>query len=367
MKEQDSLISGPFTHQLSSVRKTMGMVMLALLPATIFGIYEFGWPALYLFSITIISCLLAEAIGLRMSGKPVRIYLLDGSAILTGWLLALSLPPWAPWWIGILGAFIAIIIGKHVFGGLGQNLFNPAMVARVALLISFPLEMTSWVLPQPMFSPQAPGPIDSLAITFSTFFTNTINIDAITSATILGHVKTELAQGTVLSSALPEGYSNLTHAIGTVAGSMGETSTFLLLAGGLFLIFKRIISWHIPVAMMATLALLAALFNGLDPQHYPGATYHLVNGATILCAFFIATDLVTSPITLRGQVIFAIGCGALIYVIRTWAGYPEGVGFAVMLMNALTPLIDHYIKPRIFGRDSKGGPIEYDKTGNEHE
>lgn len=367
MKVQNSLISGPFTHQPSSVSKTMGLVMLALLPATIFGIYEFGWPALYLFSVTVISSLLAEAIGLRVSGKPVRIYLLDGSAILTGWLLALSLPPWAPWWIGILGAFIAIIIGKHVFGGLGQNLFNPAMVARVALLISFPLEMTTWVLPQPMFSSQAPGPLDSLSITFSTFFTNAINIDAVTSASILGHVKTELAQGTVLSSALPEAYSSWTHAMGSVAGSMGETSTFLLLAGGLLLLYKRIISWHIPVAMMATLALLAQLFNILDPQHYPDAAYHLVNGATMLCAFFIATDLVTSPVTPRGQVIFAIGCGALVYVIRTWAGYPEGVGFAVMLMNALTPLIDHYIKPRIFGRDHKGGAIEYNQAGKEHE
>jgi electron transport complex protein RnfD len=206
MKNQESLISGPFAHQPSSVSKTMGLVMLALLPATAFGIYEFGWPALYLFSITVLSCLLAEAIGLRMSGKPVRMYLLDGSAILTGWLLALSLPPWAPWWIGVLGGFLAIIVGKHVFGGLGQNLFNPAMVARVALLISFPLEMTTWVMPQAMFSPQAPGALDSLAITFTPFFTNGIDMDAVTGASILGHVKTELGRGIALNAALPEGY-----------------------------------------------------------------------------------------------------------------------------------------------------------------
>jgi electron transport complex protein RnfD len=360
MKNQDSLVSGPFAHQPSSVSKTMGLVMLALLPATAFGIYEFGWPALYLFSVTVLSCLLAEAIGLRLAGKPVRIFLLDGSAILTGWLLALSLPPWAPWWIGVLGAFLAIIVGKHVFGGLGQNLFNPAMVARVALLISFPLEMTTWVVPQPMFSPHAPDALEALAITFGPFFSSDINIDAVTSASVLGHVKTELGRGVALHAAMPEGYSVWTQAMGTVAGSMGETSTLLVLAGGLFLLFKRIISWHIPFSMMATLALLATLFNLLDPQHYPDAGYHLVNGATLLCAFFIATDLVTSPVTRRGQILFGIGCGALVYVIRTWAGYPEGAGFAIMLMNALTPLIDHYLKPRIYGRDRKGSPIQYD-------
>lgn len=363
MNNQEPLVSGPFAHQPSSVSKTMGLVMIALLPATAFGIYEFGWPALYLFSITVLSSLLAEAIGLRMSGKPVRMYLLDGSAILTGWLLALSLPPWAPWWIGILGAFLAIIVGKHVFGGLGQNLFNPAMVARVALLISFPLQMTTWVMPQPMFSTLAPGALDSLSITFSTFFAHGINIDAVSSASILGHVKTELGRGMALNTAIPAGYSVWKQAMGTAAGSMGEASTLLLLAGGLFLIFKRIITWHIPLAMLATLAILATLFNSMEPQYYPDAVYHLVNGATLLCAFFIATDLVTSPVTHRGQLLFGIGCGALVYIIRTWAGYPEGVGFAVMLMNALTPLIDHYIKPRIYGRDRRGSPIKYDGDG----
>lgn len=366
MKQPINPVSGPFTHEPVSVSKTMLLVMLALLPATAFGIYEFGWPALYLFIVTIVSCLAAEAIGLLMSGKPVRIYLMDGSAILTGWLLAMSLPPWAPWWIGVLGGFIAIIIGKHVFGGLGQNLFNPAMVARVALLISFPLEMTTWVIPQPIFSLGAPGLTESLSITFITFFNEGFNIDAVTSASVLGHVKTELGRGTELASALPQDYSSLQQAMGTVAGSMGETSILLLLAGGLFLMYMRIISWHIPLSMIATLVILASVFNVLEPGQYPDATYHLVNGATMLCAFFIATDLVTSPVTHRGQVIFGIGCGLLVYVIRTWTGYPEGVGFAVMLMNALTPLIDHYIKPRIYGRDPKGKPINY-SSGNEHD
>ena len=364
---QDSLISGPFTHQRSSVGKTMALVMLALLPATAFGIYQFGWPALYLFATTVLAALLAEAISLRIAGKPIRIYLLDGSAMLTGWLLALSLPPWAPWWIGVLGAFLAIVVGKHVFGGLGQNLFNPAMMARVALLISFPLEMTTWVMPLPMFSAQAPDQLQSLAITFSPFFSNGINIDAVTSASTLGHVKTELGQGIALSSAMPKGYNLWSQTTGTIAGSMGETSTLLLLAGGLLLLFKRIISWHIPFAMFASLALLATLFNLIEPERYADACYHILSGATVLGAFFIATDLVTSPVTLRGQLLFGAGVGALVYIIRTWAGYPEGLGFAIVLMNAMTPLIDHYIKPRIYGRDRKGEPVHYDDVGEEHE
>jgi electron transport complex protein RnfD len=345
----------------------MSLVMLALLPATAFGIYQFGWPALLLFTTTLLAALLAETISLRIAGKPVRIYLLDGSALLTGWLLALSLPPWAPWWIGVLGAFLAIVIGKHVFGGLGQNLFNPAMIARVALLISFPLEMTTWVTPLPMFSTQAPDLLQSLAITFSPFFSGSFDIDAVTSASTLGHVKTELGQGIALGSAIPKDYSLWSQIMGTTAGSMGETSTLLLLAGGLFLLIKRIISWHIPVAMLASLAVLATLFNLMEPGRYADASYHLLSGATMLGAFFIATDLVTSPVTKRGQLLFGAGVGALVYIIRTWAGYPEGLGFAIVLMNAMTPLIDHYIKPRIYGRDRKGAPVRYNDAGKEHE
>lgn len=354
---QQQLVSGPFDHQRSSVSKTMGLVMLALLPATAFGIYQFGWPALYLFLTTLLAALLAEFIGLRMAGKPAKLYLLDGSALLTGWLLAMSLPPWAPWWIGVVGAFLAIIVGKHVFGGLGQNLFNPAMVARVALLISFPLEMTTWITPLPWHSPQAPGLLESLSITFGSGQTF---IDAVSGASTLGHVKTELGRGLELSAALPQAYSLVSLATGMVAGSMGETSSLLLLAGGLFLLFKRIISWHIPVAMLTTLALLATLFHTLEPDRYTDAGYHLLTGATMLGAFFIATDLVTSPVTLRGQLLFGAGVGALIYIIRTWAGYPEGLGFAILLMNAMTPLIDHYLKPRIYGRDRKGEPLQYE-------
>lgn len=347
--------SAPYTHGNSSISRTMLWVMAALTPATAFGIYQFGLPALWLFMITILACVLSEAACLYIAGKPIRPYLSDGSAILTGWLLAMTLPPWAPWWIGIVGAVLAIVVGKQVFGGIGQNLFNPAMVARVALLISFPLEMTTWVDPHPLFSEGTPALLESLRITFGLH----TEFDAVSSATILGHVKTELGRGLQLDEIWATGFDAWHLALGTVGGSLGETSAIFILAGGILLMSLRIISWHIPFSMLFTIALLASIFHWIDPDHYPHALYHLLSGATLLGAFFIATDLVTSPITRKGQIIFGAGCGALVFVIRSWAGYPEGMAFAVMLMNGFTPMIDHYLKPRIYGRSRNGEPIRY--------
>ncbi|MES9852824.1 MAG: RnfABCDGE type electron transport complex subunit D [Candidatus Thiodiazotropha sp. L084R] len=356
---EEKQIFGPYAHAKNSIGRTMGLVMISLLPATLFGLYQFGWPAIFLFAITLAGCLLAEAITLRIAGKPIKIFLMDGSALLTGWLLAMTLPPWAPWWIGLVGALLAIIVAKQVFGGIGQNLFNPAMVARVALLISFPLEMTLFNQPAPLFSSQAPGFLDSLAITFG----SSDAIDAVSSATTLGHLKTEIGRGIAFQDAAADGSTLWQLFWGDAAGSMGETSALLLLLGGLFLIYKKVITWHIPLSMLGTLALLSTLFHLLDPESYVGPLTHLFSGAAILCAFFIATDLVTSPVSIRGQILFGVGCGLLVYAIRTWAGYPEGVAFAVMLMNACTPLIDHYIKPRIYGRDRKGEPLNYVDEG----
>lgn len=348
------MISSPHTHSGKSVQHTMLLVMLALAPATVFGLYWFGWPAINLFLITVLGCVLVEAAALQLAGKPVGKYLGDGSAILTGWLLAMSLPPSAPWWIGLLGAFLAITIGKQVFGGIGQNLFNPAMVARVALLISFPLQMTTWAHPAPLWSTHAPDFIQGLQITFGGWIP-----DGFSGATTLGHIRTETGQGHLLSSFgehLP-GMADM--ALGSISGSMGETSALLLLAGGLFLLWKRIITWHIPVSLITTLLVMATLMHWGNPERYPGAEVHLLAGATLLGAFFIATDLVTSPVSTTGQLVFGAGCGLLVYVIRTWAGYPEGMAFAVLLMNALTPLIDNYFRPRIYGRDRKGEPLQY--------
>lgn len=357
---EEALVAGPYAHNGLSVSRTMAWVMVALLPATLFGLYQFGWPAIFLFATTVTAALLAEAFSLSLAGKPVRAFLMDGSALLTGWLLVMTLPPWAPWWIGVVGALLAIVVGKHVFGGLGQNLFNPAMVARVALLISFPLEMTLFTAPSPLLSAQAPGFLDGLAITFG----SSDQVDAMTSATTLGHVKTELSRGLTIDQAVAGTDTLWQLTWGHVGGSLGETSALLLLLGGVLLLYKRVITWHIPLAMLVTLALLATIFHLVDPDRYVGPLTHLMSGGAILGAFFIATDLVTSPVSARGQLLFGAGCGLLVYVIRTFAGYPEGVAFAVMLMNACTPLIDHYLRPRIYGRDRRGRPLSYgDKKG----
>jgi len=218
--------------------------------------------------------------------------------------------------------------------------------------------MTTFVKPNPLFSAEAPGVLDGLAVTFSNAASG-VAFDAVTSASVLGQVRTELGLGHSLPDILPDSYNALAGAIGNVSGSMGETSAVLILLGGLFLIYKRVITWHIPLAMMGSIALLAGAMNLFDPDHFAGPVYHLVSGATLLGAFFIATDLVTSPVSIRGQILFGAGCGLLVYVIRTWTGYPEGVAFAVMLMNACTPLIDHWLRPRIYGRNRSGAPLEY--------
>jgi RnfABCDGE-type electron transport complex D subunit len=330
--------------------------LLALTPATLFGFWLYGWPAINLWAISLIAAIVGEAIVVRMQSRAVLPVLMDGSGILTAWLLAVSLPPFAPWWIAVLGSLFAVIIGKQVFGGLGQNVFNPAMAARVMLLISFPLEMTSWVAPAPLGSAHAPGLLDSLRITFLSQ-----PLDGMASASLLGHVKTEFTRGVGLDQALVGYYAPFHALVGSRAGSMGETAAVLLLAGGLFLIARRIITWHAPVAMLLGVVVPALIFNAINPNHYAGPMYHLLSGGLMLGAFFIVTDPVTSPNTATGQIIFGLGCGLMTWIIRTWGGYPEGVAFAVMLMNTLTPLIDQYVKPRIYGRDRKGAALPANK------
>jgi electron transport complex protein RnfD len=346
----------PHAHSPVSIGKVMGTVLLALTPATLFGFWLFGWPAINLWALSLIAAMVGEAVVVNMQGRAIKPVLMDGSGILTAWLLAISLPPFAPWWIAVLGSLFAVVIGKQVFGGLGQNVFNPAMAARVMLLISFPLEMTTWISPAPLGSAHAPGFLDSLRITFLSQ-----PLDGMASASLLGHVKTEFTRGTGLDQALL-GYYDPVHMLwGSRAGSLGETAAVLLLLGGLFLIMRRVITWHAPVAMLLGVAVPALIFNAINPGHYAGPMYHLLSGGLMLGAFFIVTDPVTSPNTSTGQLIFGFGCGLMTWIIRTWGGYPEGVAFAVMLMNTLTPLIDQYVKPRIYGRDRKGAALPANK------
>ncbi|MEO5375066.1 MAG: RnfABCDGE type electron transport complex subunit D [Alphaproteobacteria bacterium] len=345
--------SGPFGHAETSVQKTMTLVLAALLPATLFNVWLFGWPALLLFLVTVGSCVAIEAGCLKMTGRPVQPTITDGSAVLTGWLLALSLPPWAPWWIGVIGALFAIWMAKFLFGGLGQNVFNPAMIGRVAVLISFPVQMTAFVPPKPLFTEGAPGLMESIGITFG----ETVNMDTVSAASALNFIKTELSRGIPVSQSMASvpGFTDM--ALGFHPGSMGETSALLILAGGLFLMAKRVISWHIPVSLIGTLLVMGTIFNLANPDRYLSGVFHVMSGATLLGAFFIATDYVTSPVSKSGQIVFGIGCGVLTWVIRTFAGYPEGVAFAVLLMNSLTPIIDYHIRPRAFGRTRKGEPL----------
>ena len=349
--------SGAHIGAKASVSHIMWQVMLALMPATVFGLWLFGWPAINLFIVTVLSAIFFEAVCIRLQGRAVKPVIMDGSAILTAWLLAMTLPPWAPWWVGVVGSALAIILGKQVYGGLGQNLFNPAMLARVALLISFPIELTTWANVSPLFFSNSPGLIESWHITFS----GIDNLDAMTGATTLGYIKTEFSQNHLLSESLKE-YSGLLNFIGWGRGSLSETSVILLGAGGVWLLRQGIIQWHIPASLLLTVAIFASIFHLIDDQHYVSPMLHLSSGGLILTAFFIATDYVTSPNTPTGQIVFGAGCGFLIFVIRTWGAYPEGAAFAVLLMNSATPLIDYYIRPRIYGRDRQGKPLEITKS-----
>lgn len=312
----------PHFHSGESIRKAMREVFIALVPAMAAGIFFFGMSALILIVSLMAASSIAELVMLKILGKPVKG--LDGSAGITGLLLALILPPTYPIWMGIVGIVIAIVIAKHLFGGLGYNIFNPALVARAALLASWPIATTTWIKPLPFLSREWWGNIPSL--------------DAITQATPLGITK--LAALGQTTETLPS-YWNMF--IGNRGGSIGETCIIALLIGGIYLLWKKVITWHIPVCYIGTVFILSALL-GKDPL------FHLLAGGLILGAFFMATDYVTAPVTSKGKIIFGISCGVLTVLIRLYGGFPEGVNYAILLMNIGTPLLDKYTQPRIYGK-----------------
>ena len=348
-----SAVSAPFAHEGSHVNHIMLQVCAALIPCTAMGFYLFGWPAVNLWLVTCMAAVLTEALCLQLLNQS-WMRLLDGSALLTGWLIALTLPPWAPWWIGAGGAAFSIGIGKQLYGGIGQNIFNPAMLARVALLIAFPVQMTTWVLPLHVTGQSGPGFMEALAITFGSHPI----ADAYTGATSLGGLKTDLTLHQHAQDVMARHYVWWRALLGLEGGSMGETSELLVLTGGLWLLTKRIISWEIPVAMLSMLAFLAGFSAIINPERFAGALYNLSSGGIMLGAFFIATDPVTSPISRTAKLIFGAGCATVMFVIRMWGSFPEGVGFAVLFMNALTPLLDRYFRPRIYGRTGTGKPLK---------
>ncbi len=331
--------SSPHIKDVDSIPKIMYSVVIALLPAGAGAIYFFGIHALWIILVSIASALLTESLFQLVLKRPNTIA--DGSAIVTGILLAYNLPSGIPFWLPAVGAFVGIAVGKMAFGGLGYNPMNPALIGRAFLMASWPVYMTVFkTIPR--------------AGTLS-------GIDAITNATplnvfkhareILTHTPEHTTeQITRAAQAVSQLYSS--HGalfFGRVGGCLGETSAVLLLIGAAFLMYKRIIGWKIPFTYIGTVALLTWIFGGTDGLFTGNALFHILSGGLILGAFFMATDMVTTPVTFKGRLIFGTGCGIITVIIRLWGGYPEGVSYSILLMNLTTPLLDKYTKPKVFG------------------
>ncbi|MBN2301781.1 MAG: RnfABCDGE type electron transport complex subunit D [Lentisphaerae bacterium] len=318
--------SSPHTHSGASVQRIMLDVIIALIPAILVAIYSFKWDAARLITTCVVSCVAIEAACRKLMKRDPGIY--DLSAVVTGILLAFNLPPSLPTWMAVVGCVFAVAIAKQLFGGIGYNPFNPALIGRVALLVSFPAAMTKWsewIIPAP------------------------IGINAVTTATPLGLAKTAVAT----SGTLPYECTRDTiiqFFLGNMNGCIGEVSAAALLLGGLYLLYRKCISWHIPVFYITTVAIMATILWRLDPSRNLSPIIHVFAGGLMLGAIFMATDMVTSPVTQKGMIVFGIGCGALTMIIRKWGGYPEGVSFAILLMNGVVPLINRATKPRLFGK-----------------
>ncbi|MCL2230623.1 MAG: RnfABCDGE type electron transport complex subunit D [Treponema sp.] len=306
--------SPPHMYGTDTIEKRMRDVLIALFPAFCFAIYHYGIGALSTMAVAVGSALLAEYLYQRIMGKPVTVN--DFSAAITGLLLAFNLPPDVPFWIPIIGSFFAIIVVKQLFGGLGSNFINPALAARAFLLASFPVYMVGWRFAE---SP-----------------------DIVTSATYLAAIKAN-------PSFTPEFSDYMALLFGKVGGCVGETSAVALFIGGIYLLVRRIINWRIPVFYIGSFAVFAFIFGRTGLFHGRDILFEVLNGGLIMGAFFMATDYATSPITPHGKIVFGIGCGFLTVFIRFFSAYPEGVSYAIIIMNLFVPLIDKYIRPRVYG------------------
>ena len=315
----------PHVHGGDSIEKNMYGVLIALVPTFIFSIVFFGLGAILVTLTSVVACLVFEYVIQKYLMKQ-RPTIWDGSAIITGVLLAFNLPSSLPLWIVVIGALVAIGIGKMSFGGLGNNIFNPALVGRVFLLISFPVQMTTWPVPNG----------------FAT-------ADAVTGATPLALVKEAVKNGQAVGDTLSSVRITTGNLIlGNIGGSLGEVAAIGLLLGFAYMLIRKIISWHIPVAIFATVIVFSGILNLADPAQFAGPVFHLFTGGLMLGAFFMATDYVTSPMTHKGMLIYGVGIGLLTVIIRVFGAYPEGMSFAILIMNGFTPLINRYCKPRRF-------------------
>jgi len=335
--------SSPHLDKNQSVTRVMGTVLLALVPGTLAMFWYFGWGVLINIGLAVVTAVTAEAAVLMLRQRAPLPVLIDLSAVLTAWLLALALPPLLPWWQTVLGSAFAIIVAKQLFGGIGFNPFNPAMAGYVLLLISFPVTMTRW-LPPDVVSGAGLTLADSLHIIFSGSPPAGTDWDAISSATPLDQMRTELSQNKMISEIRESPLW------GDFGGRGWEWIGNWFLLGGLFLVWRGIISWRIPASMIGSLLLVAGLFWAIDPETHPFPAFHLFSGGMILGAFFIATDPVSASTTPRGQLVFGALIGLMVFVIRTWGGYPDAVAFSVLLLNMAAPTIDYYTPTRVFGQ-----------------
>ncbi len=343
---QFSTSSGPFISPQNSIQRIMLWVLIALVPGSITMIWQFGYGVLFNIIICVGTAIMAEALMLACRGRPIVPTLMDFSAVVTGLLLALALPTIAPWWIPFIGAIIAIIITKHLYGGLGYNPFNPAMVAFAVLIVSFPKSMTVWALPAALI-PDGVSVSSLVSIVFSPLSDNAplqSLLDGITAATPLDQMKTQLNLNlTVQEVQTDQIFSSL-------AGEGWQWVAIAYFIGGMTLIAKRIIGWQIPLGVLLGLFACSMFTYLLEPSSAPSPLFHLLSGGAMLGAFFIATDPVTASTTVKGRFIFGLLIGLLTYIIRTWGGYPEGIAFAVILINMAVPLIDQYTQPRVYGQ-----------------
>jgi electron transport complex protein RnfD len=337
MTPSNHLSNSPFVLKPASVQSVMLRVLLALIPGIIAYVWFFGPAILIQLVLASVTALLAEALMLRLRGKPVLMFLSDGSALVTAWLIALTFPSIAPWWITVVGTLCAIMVAKHLYGGLGQNPFNPAMVAFALMIVAYPQLMSQW---------PAVGVIDLSAALDAIFGAR--QLDAITMATPLDVLRTALH--TPEAKATVAGIFGSNAAIGNIGGKGWEWIAAGYLLGGIYLLQQRIITWHLPTAYLATLFILSGLLYLMNPAQNPGPLFQLLTGGAMLAAFFIVTDPVSGCTTPKGKLIFAAGAALLTWVIRSFGSFPDGIAFAVLLMNIAAPLIDMYTQPPVFGR-----------------
>lgn len=337
-------VTSPHTRSVNTTGGVMRWVLLATLPGFLALSYFFGWGTLINLIIASLTAVASEALALMLRKRPVLFYLKDCSALVTAVLLGLALPPYAPWWLVVIGTASAILLAKQLYGGLGYNPFNPAMVGYVILLISFPIEMTRWTIPQTLLTDGQILP-SLLASLQAVFLSNDAIINGFTGATPLDLFKSQ--QGLMVNQIMAE---QALFASATLIGAGWEWVNIGFLIGGLFLLYKKAFTWHAPISMLATLSLMAFLFYDSGSSESGGSILlHLLTGGTMLGAFFIITDPVSSAVSNRGRIIYGIGIGILIYVIRVWGNYPDAVAFAVLLMNFAAPFIDYYTLPRTYG------------------